>query len=314
MLGTSVSHLRQLTNQGAVTATLTPGGHRRYDPATLRHEWQAHTKKTPPLWHQTYPLTGLAETDDTVVWKEVKQTLPPWTSESARSILGYAVTEMTNNAIDHSYGSRLVASVQLDGTDITVALADDGVGAFASMAKTFGLPDDAAAAVEITKGKRTTAPDRHSGEGIFFTSKAVDVFDLRSNGYRVVFDNRVADVALGETDGTGTTVILKLSLITSRQLIDVFRAYTDDEGRFNRTTPRIELITTGGEFLSRGEARRFADGLEEFDRVILDFTGVTMIGQGFADELFRVWHRAHPSVVLQVQGADPAVALMINRV
>jgi hypothetical protein len=66
--------------------------------------------------------------------------------------------------------------------------------------------------------------------------------------------------------------------------------------------------------LSRSEARRLAAGLEQFDRVVLDFTGVDMIGQGFADELFRVWHLAHPTVLLLVHGANPAVELMINRV
>jgi hypothetical protein len=86
------------------------------------------------------------------------------------------------------------------------------------------------------------------------------------------------------------------------------------KGDFDRSTPRIELIALDSEFLSRSEARRLGTGLEKFDRVVLDFTGVKMIGQGFADELFRVWHRAHPHVLLQVQGANAAVELMINRV
>lgn len=54
--------------------------------------------------------------------------------------------------------------------------------------------------------------------------------------------------------------------------------------------------------------------MEKFPRVELDFTAVPLIGQGFADELFRVWHNQHPAVDLKVVGANRGVALMINRV
>ncbi len=34
---------------------------------------------------------------------------------------------------------------------------------------------------------------------------------------------------------------------------------------------------------------------ERFQTVVLDFTGVEEIGQDFADEVFRVFQRAHPA-------------------
>ena len=43
----------------------------------------------------------------------------------------------------------------------------------------------------------------------------------------------------------------------------------------------------------------FAVGLERFREVVLDFAGVDAIGQGFADEVFRVWARAHAGTRLQ---------------
>ncbi len=181
------------------------------------------------------------------------------------------------------------------------------------MADTFGYDDVADAVVDLTKGKRTTDPRRHSGEGIFFTSKAVDTFSLDANGYRFVVDNRIPDIALGEGLAAGTTVELTLDLDSPRQLIDVFAAHTED-GEFVRSTPRIQLINHGEEFLSRSQAKRFALGLEEFEHVILDFTGVELVGQGFADELFRVWQADHPGVRLDVAGANAGVALMIGRV
>lgn len=83
---------------------------------------------------------------------------------------------------------------------------------------------------------------------------------------------------------------------------------------FVRTIPRVELVRHGSEFLSRSQAKRFALGLEQFTQVVLDFTGVELVGQGFADELFRVWQADHPDVTMTVTGANRGVALMIGRV
>lgn len=79
------------------------------------------------------------------------------------------------------------------------------------------------------------------------------------------------------------------------------------------TSPRISLVSRAGDFISRSEAKRFAAGLEKFERVVLDFEGLDLIGQGFAGELFRVWQREHPDVTLEVSGASRGVQLMIDR-
>jgi anti-sigma regulatory factor (Ser/Thr protein kinase) len=311
MLGLSVSRVRQFANEGLLSAELSPGGHRRFRPEVLRRESLELRRGSaaPAEWTAEFQLTGLAED---VVWAQVRSELGQ-ISEEARHILGYAVTEMANNVIDHSRGTTLRAALSRQGRVVRVVVADDGIGAFQSIADSFGYDDVADAVVDLTKGKRTTDPQRHSGEGIFFTSKAVDTFTLDANGYRFVVDNRNADVALGQGFTVGTTVTMTLDLDTARKLVDVFAAHTED-GEFVRTTPRIELVRHGSEFLSRSQAKRFTLGLEEFEHVILDFTGVDLIGQGFADELFRVWQAAHPTVRLDVTGANPGVALMIGRV
>lgn len=311
MLGLSPSRVRQLVDQGLLSAQLTVGGHRRFRPEVLRREsLELHRGSTAaPEWTAEFPLVGL---DEDVVWAQVRSELGE-IPEAARRILGYAVTEMANNAIDHSRGTTLRAALWLQSRTTRVVIADDGIGAFRNMADSFGYDDVADAVVDLTKGKRTTDPQRHSGEGIFFTSKAVDTFTLDANGYRFVVDNRNADVALGQGLTVGTTVTMTLDLDTTRKLVDVFAAHTED-GEFVRTTPRIQLVQHGSEFLSRSQAKRFAAGLEEFEHVILDFTGVDLIGQGFADELFRVWQAEHPTARLDVTGSNPGVALMIGRV
>ncbi|MFZ0528964.1 MAG: DUF4325 domain-containing protein [Propionicimonas sp.] len=311
MLGLSPSRVRQLVDRGLLSAELTVGGHRRFRPEVLRRESLKLRRGATAAPESTaeFPLAGLTED---VVWARVRSELGE-IPEAARRILGYAVTEMANNAIDHSRGTWLRAALSLQGRTTRVVVADDGIGAFRNMADSFGYDDVADAVVDLTKGKRTTDPQRHSGEGIYFTSKAVDTFTLDANGYRFVVDNRNADVALGQGLTVGTTVTMTLDLDTTRKLVDVFAAHTTD-GEFVRTTPRIQLVQHGSEFLSRSQAKRFAAGLEEFEQVILDFTGVDLVGQGFADELFRVWQAEHPTVRLDVTGANPGVALMIGRV
>ncbi len=51
-----------------------------------------------------------------------------------------------------------------------------------------------------------------------------------------------------------------------------------------------------------------------FRTVLLDFSGVKIIGQGFADELFRVFASAHPHIDLIPVRANTDVQMMIAHV
>lgn len=258
---------------------------------------------------------GEAEEDE--VWADVATNVDCLASaaETAKSILRYAVTEMVNNAIDHSGGTSFGVAVRCFDDVVAIDVADDGVGAFAHLRDRLGLPDTFAAIQQISKGKQTTAPDRHTGEGIFFTSKAVDRFELESSGLRWVVDNRDGDQAVGDSPRrTGTLVKLELNLRTDRQLNDVFEPYTSDESlAFDTTRTVVRLFARGRSFISRSEAKRLANGLERFDNVIVDFQGVNEVGQGFVDELFRVWHREHRDITLTPVNMSPAVERMVRR-
>lgn len=61
--------------------------------------------------------------------------------------------------------------------------------------------------------------------------------------------------------------------------------------------------------LSRNAVKvgRICERLETFKEVILDFDGVEFIGQGFADELFRVYATAHPQLILHPVNVAPDV-------
>ena len=194
-----------------------------------------------------------------------------------RSILSYAFTEMLNNAIDHSHGSQVNVRVWVRADSVAFELVDDGIGVFRSVGQRMGLSTDLESLQEIEKGKATTAPERHSGEGYFFTSRAVDLYVLESGQLRWTVDNRRSDVAVADTDGRrGTRVRCELDLPTQRTLSGVFDPFTSNAEvpSFDRTSVRVGLYEIGDTFISRSEAKRLSSRLEGFAVVELDFSDV----------------------------------------
>jgi anti-sigma regulatory factor (Ser/Thr protein kinase) len=248
------------------------------------------------------------------VWSQLEPLLGVDRTTAASSIVHYTLTEMVNNAIDHSGGTHVVVVVTSRGEDIEVTVLDDGVGAYAHLRDVLGLGELTDALLELSKGKRTTDPARHTGEGVFFTSKAVGVFRLESNGIAWTVDNRRSDQAVGDSRITrGTRVRLTVSRTATRDVSDVFREFTDEDHRFYRSRTSVKLAQIGVLFVSRSEARRLLIGLEAFSEVELDFAGVDEVGQGFADEVFRVWQRSHVATRLTPVGMSPMVEFMVRR-
>ena len=83
--------------------------------------------------------------------------------------------------------------------------------------------------------------------------------------------------------------------------------------RGSRSHVRVKLFEHGSSFVSPSEAKRLLAGLERFAEVDLDFDKVESVGQGFADEVFRVWAKQHPEVRLVPTNMNDGVALMIGR-
>lgn len=261
-----------------------------------------------------FALPALAEDR---VWEEVSRQVPDLGHlvERDRQLVSYAFHEMVNNAIDHSGGRRLVVAVARSGPRLVLRIEDDGVGALEHFRALRRLASPLEALQEISKGRATTDPRRHSGEGIFFTSKAVSRFELHSGELRWIVDNVVGDsTVMPAPPRVGTAVLLGIDLPVRRSLVEVFDAYTEDH-EFVRTRAIVKLFEAGTEFMSRSEARRLLHGLERFREVLVDFTGVVAVGQGFADEVFRVWPAAHPAVTVTplAETMSPTVAFMVGR-
>ncbi len=268
----------------------------------------------------TYPLAKLSEDE---VWVSERIALRHSDPElfdapNLVSILNFAFTEMVNNAIDHSRGSAVTIRWFIDPARLAFEVDDDGVGAFATIRQHYALADDFEALGELSKGKQTTDPDRHSGLGIYFTSRMVNRFVLSAGQLTWTVDHDVDDTAYGWLDKPrkGTLVRCEIRRDTSLTPRQVYAERANPvSGRFDKTTIHVNLFRErAGDFVSRTEAKRVGSHLEGFDEVELDFTGIAEIGQGFADELFRVWARENPRSRLVPLNANPAVLAMIATV
>lgn len=319
-LGLSASRIRQLADSGVIPSSRTPGGHRLFDLAAVRAAVARRslvdnllTAVTvgKPAWQRDLTLLGLAE--DTV-WRRVVHDLDLDALSEAGRIMGYAFTEMLNNAIDHSGSATTTITWWTSSDQWSFEITDNGRGAFEKLRQGLHLASEFEAVQELSKGKRTTDPSRHTGEGIFFTSKAVDLFRLTSSGVRWTVDNLRNDTALGAVVAAqGTSVLCQIDPQTDRVLADVFREFTHDHA-FVRTRPVVKLFEIGTTFVSRSEARRLLEGLDaDFEVVEVDFNGVTDVGQGFVDELLRVWPNLHPGKTVVPINMNPAVEFMIQR-
>lgn len=238
--------------------------------------------------------------------------------ENILSILSYAFSEMLNNAIDHSGSKNIVTTIEYRGTILRFIIEDLGVGVFRNVMSKYKLKSEFESMQDLLKGKTTTMPEAHSGEGIFFTSKIADVFELNSYGYKLRVDNRIPDVFFEKEDDSprGTAVNFMIDTGSTKHLRELFEKYeTDPENLgFDKTEILVKLYKMGAVYVSRSQAKRILSRLEKFKHVTLDFQKVPTIGQAFADEIFRVFKNNHPEIMIEAVNTNEAVRFMIDRV
>jgi len=263
---------------------------------------------------RSFPREGLSED---VAWRTACAPVIKDLPENVRDIWHYAMTEMINNAIDHSGSPDVQVAIRKTALYTLGWVVDAGEGIFLKIQRALGLFDPRESILELAKGKLTTDPTNHTGEGIFFSSKLFDAFDIRSGNLHFMQDDGNRDFLFEHPkDAPGTLVFMKLANDSTRKTNDVFFKFAaPDEFTFDRTIVPVRLAQYEGEKLvSRSQAKRLTARFEKFKTVILDFTGVDSIGQGFADELFRVFTAAHPAIELVPMHMTTTVQDMTTRV
>lgn len=274
--------------------------------------------KLSPLteWRGMYQIVpGIAED---VIWTTDIRPVLGQLPDNVLNIWHYGFTEMFNNAVDHSGGIEIIVRIRKTAADSEMLLSDNGIGIFKKIQTALNLLDERHAILELAKGKLTTDPKNHTGEGIFFTSRMFDSFDILSGGVYFSHDYGEKEDWILQMDKSqsGTTVWMKLHNHTARTTKKVFDHFSggDDYG-FNKTVVPVNLARYGDDnLISRSQAKRLLARVELFKIVVFDFSGVDTIGQAFADEIFRVFANQHPEIELLTTKANSEVKRMIERV
>jgi anti-sigma regulatory factor (Ser/Thr protein kinase) len=251
-----------------------------------------------------------------VIWRTFVRPELDDIPQNILSICQHGFTEMFNNVIDHSEGTTSFVAVERSAYHVQLTVQDNGIGIFRKIRRDFGLDDERHAILELSKGKLTSDPSRHSGEGIFFTSRMFDRYAIVSGeqlfSHTIDNDDWLFDI---EDSGKGTTVFMEIRINSKRITKEVFEEYaTIDHPGFYKTHIPVALAQYGDEnMISRSQAKRVLARVEKFTEVILDFKGVTEVGQSFVDEIFRVFGKSHPDVHLFYVNANESIEWMIRR-
>ena len=256
--------------------------------------------------------------EEDIVYDELIKKYEIDKKNNVKHILVYAFTEMLNNAIEHSEGTEISIHYTENYFNIFVIIKDNGIGIFRKIVRDHNLKNENEAIFELKKGKLTSDAENHSGEGIFFTSKVVDYFLISSfnktfsSGSNEYFYNIEENK---EKCIKGTEVILILNKNTERTTKEIFDEYTSDDFVFNKTKITVHLAKDylGHDFVSRSLAKRILMNVEKFKIIVLDFENIDNIGQGFADEVFRVFKNKNPDITIVPVNMNEEIEFMINR-
>jgi len=257
--------------------------------------------------------------EEDIIFEKLKQQLPILTNlnEDLDSILYYTFTEILNNAIEHSNSDDIHIVLGEENNNIIFEITDTGIGIFNNIKQKKKLSNNLEAIQELLKGKTTTMPHSHTGQGVFFTSKIADLFIIDSFNHRLIIDNNVNDIFIEDIQtNKGTKVRFEISNQSKHHLNDVFNEYQaePDSFAFDKTKILIKLYNAGTIYISRSQARRLTHNLHKFNKIVLDFKDIKVIGQAFTDEIFRVFAHKYPHIVLETINASKTVDFMINRV
>lgn len=274
--------------------------------------------------HTTTPQAVAKAGGEFGVWEAHVAPLLQGQAPSVCNLANIAFTELLNNALDHAHAQQLVLGAHVADDRLHMLVADDGVGIFRQIAQGLDLFDDRLALLELAKGKYTSAATGHSGMGVFVSARMLDGLAIQSGG--LTFDLNPAPHALPpfawvDVPGlparwahgaVGTVVRMDLALDTTRTAQSVYERYftADEVGgeAFHTTEVPVRLAQLGSQLTSRSQGKWVVERATEFRTVVLDFEGVNLVGQGFVDEVFRVFATAHPQVRLKPIQLEPAVA------
>jgi anti-sigma regulatory factor (Ser/Thr protein kinase) len=245
--------------------------------------------------------------------------------KNVNSIWNYAFTEMMNNAIEHSESENISVTIYQNCVETKILIIDDGIGIFKNIQRFMKKSKNEDISLQecvslLFAGKFTTAKEYHTGEGIFFTSHIMDEFIIYSDD-NIFTRNNFKSAQLSDDNlhslmnmEKGTIVSMTINNNSKKILSEVFNTFAPVDEGFIKTTIPVAHMFSGGNPVSRSEARRLLECIVLFNDIDLDFSGVEEIGQGFTHELFVLGKQKYPHIKLRTINTCKTVEDMIKRV
>ena len=237
-------------------------------------------------------------------------------SENVKRLANWGFHEIVNNAIDHSEGTELWVEMKVENNRLCFTIIDNGIGIFKKIQNALKLESERESILHLSKGKFTTDPSRHTGQGIFFTSRMVGKFSIFSDDLFYLFEENEWFMSNEKSEqiGNGTVIGMQIPLNTAIMPKDILDQYSDVETGFHTTKVAVALSSNPNDpHNSRSQAKRLTAGLEKFTDIVLDFKNIEEVGQAFVDEVFRVFKNSNPRITIEYINANPAVDSMIKR-
>lgn len=248
--------------------------------------------------------------DESIIYEEYLYDHLKDLPQNVRGIWDYILGEMINNVIDHSDAETLLIQVNKSSMMTKLWIVDNGIGIFKKIKEHFGMRTLDEAICELFKGKLTTDPTNHSGEGIFFSSRLADLFVICSDEKYFSINKYDNDVLLNAPEfNKGTLILIELSNTSNKKAADIFNQYAQVDGGFQVTRIPLRNMFDSAP-VSRSQAKRVCMRLEKFEEVIFDFDGLDWMGQGFAHQIFIVFQNEHPDITLKPVNMSKSVEQM----
>ncbi len=264
-----------------------------------------------------YTYSNIESLHEDIVFNEIIEPVIKNYKENVKFIINYSFTEMLNNAIDHSETKEIKIILAFTYEIFAVLIMDYGIGIFRKIKEKKNLKNEKQAILELKKGKLTTDEKNHTGEGIFFTSRMVDIFEIssfgdifRGNGQK---DKIFHDINR-EKQIFSTMVGFAVFKDSKVEVTDIFKKYQDEDYGFAKTEIIVKLVEEYEKnLISRSVAKRILNNLEKFKEITFDYQGIENIGQGFADQIYRIFQNENPEVILNSINTNEEIKFMINR-
>ncbi len=194
----------------------------------------------------TLPIDASVRED--VIWR--REVAPKLQSLAPNVLLicQHGFTEMLNNVIDHSGSGLASIFVSMTAAKVEMCISDLGIGIFNKIQQEKSLDDPQEAIFELSKGKLTTDPENHSGEGIFFTSRMFDKFAIMSDHFSLVCSPQIGDWWLDLADCNmevkeipskvqGTSILMEIGCFSDRTMGEVMNKFAGESNDYCSREP-----------------------------------------------------------------------------